>query len=220
MKFLSSMHVSRATLIYPLVIFTFITVSCDFTETHKKGKAMIQELKLAIESLEKNDYGEAKRISMNILSSDPYNSLAIEIAAMSMRMLGEQPESYEMRKRQVSLPLRKLLEEEEEIKSRLAKQSVRFLRDTIIRCEPEALHYADLGGMLAMQGNFDKAEEYFAKAIQISPNCEPAYFNRAVMAYNREDFKSAEYNAKEVLRINPSNEQAQRMLETLEETKK
>jgi Tfp pilus assembly protein PilF len=214
------MHVSKAIFFYLLAIsITLITLSCDFSETSKKGeKGMIQDLILATESLEKNDYKEAKRISTKILSSDPYNPLAIEIAAISMRMLGEQPESYEMRQRQASLPPRKLSKKEEEIKSRLAKQTVRFIRDTTIRCKPEALNYADMGGRLAMQGNFDKAEEYFAKAIQISPDCEPVYFNRAVMAYNRKDFKSAAYNAKEVLRINPANEQAQRMLKMLKDS--
>lgn len=196
-------------------IFVAMFMGCSENKTRKGDEPMIQQLLLATECLEKTDYSKSKSISMNILSSDPNNPLAIEIAAISMRMLGEQPESSKMRERQAALPPSELSEREKEIKSRLAKQSVRFINYIANSCEPEALHYADLGGMCAMRGDFLQAEEYFKKAIHISPDCEPVYFNQAVMAFNRKDFKSAEQSAKAVLRINPSNKDAQKMLELL-----
>jgi Tfp pilus assembly protein PilF len=190
-----------------LVLLSLASLSCSKTENSAS-----QNLTLAVEALEKHDYREAKIRAALVLASDLSNPLAVEISAISLRMLGDQPEAFRMRQYQSSLPPRSLTNEELALKSRIARLEAAFLHQTVSSCAPEALRYADAGGILARQRKFDEADALLARAIQVSPNCEPAYFNRAVMAYERGDDRAARQYATQVLRINPANEQAKKML--------
>jgi tetratricopeptide (TPR) repeat protein len=178
---------------------------------------MLDDLMLALESLEAGKYEDAESFSLKVLLIDPNNRFALQIAAMSSRILGAAEKATELWHRSLLTPLPSLPSATElDIILRIGDLTERFGHKTYLSVNPEALAYANMGAELAKLGDIQSASDLFMKAIQIDPDCELAYYNRGVMAYNTRNIPLAIASMKEVLRVNPANRKAQEALRKLQ----
>ena len=146
----------------------------------------------------------ASAISMKIISKDPLNYFALQIAAMTLRKLGEAKKSTEFWQISNSVFPKDLSDKELEILERLGDLSIHFHKETYLREKPEALMYTNAAVGFSRRGDIQKAEEYLTKAIQIDPNCELAHFNCGVLAYERKDYQLATNSMKDECMATPA----------------
>lgn len=66
-------------------------------------------------------------------------------------------------------------------------------------------NYMALGDKEYSNGNFDKAIEFYTKAISINPNNTKAHNSRGVAYYELKDYQSAVNDYTKVLSIQPNN---------------
>lgn len=66
-------------------------------------------------------------------------------------------------------------------------------------------NYMTLGDKEYSNGNFDKAIEFYTKAIYINPNNTKAHNSRGVAYYELKDYRSAINDYTKVLSIQPNN---------------
>ena len=77
------------------------------------------------------------------------------------------------------------------------------------------LSYTNLGYIEVLKNNFNTAENYYLKAINLDPDLEQTCLNLAALYLIKKDKQKAEDYLERSLKINPNNEQAQYQLALL-----
>ena len=67
---------------------------------------------------------------------------------------------------------------------------------------------SNLGYAYVLQGQFQKAEDFYTKAIALDPDYEQALLNKAAVRLLQKDTEEARKLIGRVLKINPENRQA------------
>lgn len=78
--------------------------------------------------------------------------------------------------------------------------------------------FNELGIELRRQGLYDQAIAYYTKALSFTENDENLLFNAARAHFEKGGMKSARYYVEKALTINPSLEEARRLLENITKT--
>ncbi|MDY6852510.1 MAG: tetratricopeptide repeat protein [Thermodesulfobacteriota bacterium] len=76
--------------------------------------------------------------------------------------------------------------------------------------------FNELGIELRRQGLYDQAIAYYIKALSLAENDENLFFNAARAHFEKGGMKSARYYLEKALSLNPSLEEARRLLESIE----
>ncbi len=71
---------------------------------------------------------------------------------------------------------------------------------------------SNLGYVLALQGQFKQAEDYYNKALRLNPDYEQAILNKAALRLHLKDVRATRELLKQLLKINPAHEQANNLL--------
>jgi tetratricopeptide (TPR) repeat protein len=99
------------------------------------------------------------------------------------------------------------------------QQAFELLERAFFFTRKESTRYGEravnLAAMLMKVGQSDEAMSLLNRAIEVAPGNARAWANRAVIHYWRGDVESARADAETALRADPTNPQAQNLLEAL-----